>query len=111
MMICYLYKALYPSSNIVCMLRYELCYDSEYYELSFNDQEMGYHGVSKKEINNYLKTLVSGVQVGIVGEEMRRSTTHCFLGLLLTAALVTACGGGGGPDPVPLPPAGTVAIA
>lgn len=44
----------------------------EYYELSFNHQEMGYHGVSKKEINNYLKTLVSGVEVGIVGEEMRR---------------------------------------
>ncbi|WP_309498591.1 CusA/CzcA family heavy metal efflux RND transporter [Sulfurovum sp.] len=44
----------------------------EYYELSFNHQEMGYYGVSEHEINTYLKTLVTGVQVGIIGEEMRR---------------------------------------
>ncbi len=44
----------------------------EYYELSFNHQQMGYYGVSEKEISDYLKTLISGVQVGIVQEEMRR---------------------------------------
>ncbi len=44
----------------------------EYYELKFNYQQMGYHGVSEKELNDYLKTLISGVKVGIVQEEMRR---------------------------------------
>ncbi|HIP59300.1 MAG TPA: efflux RND transporter permease subunit [Campylobacterales bacterium] len=44
----------------------------EYYELSFNHQQMGYYGISEKEISDYLKILISGVQVGIVQEEMRR---------------------------------------
>jgi cobalt-zinc-cadmium resistance protein CzcA len=44
----------------------------EYYEISFNHQQMGYLGVSEKDINNYLKTLISGMKVGIVQEDMKR---------------------------------------
>ncbi len=44
----------------------------EYYELSFNHQQMGYYGVSEKEISDYLKTLISGIEVGIVQEQMRQ---------------------------------------
>jgi len=44
----------------------------EYFELDFKHEQMGYYGVSEKEIGDYLKTLVSGVEVGVVQEEMRR---------------------------------------
>ena len=44
----------------------------EYFEISFNHQQMGYFGVSEKDINEYLKTLISGIKVGVVQEQMRR---------------------------------------
>ncbi len=44
----------------------------EYYELSFNHQQMGYYGVNEKEISDYLKTLISGIEVGVVQEQMRQ---------------------------------------
>ncbi len=44
----------------------------EYYEISFKHEEMGYYGISEKEISDYLKTLISGVQVGVIQEEMRK---------------------------------------
>lgn len=44
----------------------------EYFELSFNKKAMAYHGIHQQEINNFLKVMVSGVQVGIIQEGMRR---------------------------------------
>ncbi len=44
----------------------------EYFELSFDRKAMAYHGISQKEINDYLKVMVTGVQAGIIQEGMRR---------------------------------------
>jgi cobalt-zinc-cadmium resistance protein CzcA len=44
----------------------------EYYELSFKQEALGYYRVTEEEISNYLKTLVTGVQIGTVQEGMRR---------------------------------------
>ncbi|MGE3613911.1 MAG: efflux RND transporter permease subunit, partial [Sulfurimonas sp.] len=44
----------------------------EYFELSFNQQALGHYGVSEREIAAFMKTMVTGVQVGIVQEGMRR---------------------------------------
>jgi len=44
----------------------------EYFELSFNQQALGYHGLNEQDIANFMKTMVTGVQVGIVQEGMRR---------------------------------------
>ena len=43
-----------------------------YFELSFNQKAMGYHGISQDEVNQFLNTMVSGTQVGIIQEGMRR---------------------------------------
>ncbi|WP_294930362.1 CusA/CzcA family heavy metal efflux RND transporter [Sulfurimonas sp.] len=44
----------------------------EYFELEFNQQALGYYGVNELEIANFMKVMVTGVQVGIVQEGMRR---------------------------------------
>lgn len=44
----------------------------EYFELSFNQQALGHYGLSEREIAAFMKTMVTGVQVGIVQEGMRR---------------------------------------
>ena len=44
----------------------------EYFELSFNRKAMAYHGINQEEINNFLKVMVTGAQVGIIQEGMRR---------------------------------------
>ncbi|WP_310441973.1 CusA/CzcA family heavy metal efflux RND transporter [Sulfurimonas sp.] len=44
----------------------------EYFELSFNQQALGHYGLSEREIATFMKTMVTGVQVGIVQEGMRR---------------------------------------
>ena len=44
----------------------------EYFELTFNRKAMAYHGISQEEINNFLKVMVTGAQVGIIQEGMRR---------------------------------------
>lgn len=44
----------------------------EYFELKFNQKAMAYHGISQLEINHFLKVMVTGMQVGIIQEDMRR---------------------------------------
>jgi heavy metal efflux system protein len=44
----------------------------EYFELEFDHQALAYYGVSEQEIASFMKTMVNGVQVGIVQEGMRR---------------------------------------
>lgn len=44
----------------------------EYFELKFDKKAMAYHGVSQKELNDFLKVMVTGVQAGIIQEGMRR---------------------------------------
>ena len=44
----------------------------EYYELLFNQKALGFYGVTQEEVNHFLKTLITGVQVGVVQEGMRR---------------------------------------
>lgn len=44
----------------------------EYFELEFNQQALGYYGVNEHEIASFMKVMVTGVQVGIVQEGMRR---------------------------------------
>lgn len=44
----------------------------EYLELSFNKEALGYYGLSEQDVADFMKTMVTGVQVGIVQEEMRR---------------------------------------
>lgn len=43
-----------------------------YYELSFNQKNMGYYGVQQDEVNEFLNTMVTGSKVGIIQEGMRR---------------------------------------
>ncbi|PHS32897.1 MAG: CusA/CzcA family heavy metal efflux RND transporter [Sulfurovum sp.] len=44
----------------------------EYLELSFDKKAMAYHDIDQQEINDFLKVMVTGVQVGIIQEGMRR---------------------------------------
>ncbi|MGB5966662.1 MAG: CusA/CzcA family heavy metal efflux RND transporter [Sulfurimonadaceae bacterium] len=44
----------------------------QYFELSFNQQALGYYGLTEREIASFMKTMVTGVQVGIVQEGIRR---------------------------------------
>jgi cobalt-zinc-cadmium resistance protein CzcA len=44
----------------------------EYFELKFNQQALGYYGVSKSDISIFMKTMVTGVQVGTIQEGLRR---------------------------------------
>jgi cobalt-zinc-cadmium resistance protein CzcA len=44
----------------------------QYFELSFNQQALGYYGLTEREIADFMKVMVTGVQVGIVQEGMRR---------------------------------------
>lgn len=44
----------------------------EYFELKFDKKAMAYHGISQKELNAFLKVMVTGMQAGIIQEGMRR---------------------------------------
>lgn len=44
----------------------------EYFELNFKQEELGYYGLTERDIASFMKTMVTGVQVGIVQEGMRR---------------------------------------
>ena len=44
----------------------------QYFELSFKQEALGYYGLSERDIANFMKTMVTGVQVGIVQEGLRR---------------------------------------
>jgi len=44
----------------------------EYFELTFNRKAMAYHGINQEEINNFLQVMITGAQVGIIQEGMRR---------------------------------------
>ncbi|MDD2451503.1 MAG: CusA/CzcA family heavy metal efflux RND transporter [Sulfurovum sp.] len=44
----------------------------EFFELSFNQKVMGYHGITQKELNAFLQVMVTGESVGIIQEGMRR---------------------------------------
>ena len=44
----------------------------EYFELSFNQKALAYYAVSEREIADFMKTMVTGTQVGIIQEGMRR---------------------------------------
>ncbi|MFK5976323.1 MAG: CusA/CzcA family heavy metal efflux RND transporter [Sulfurovum sp.] len=44
----------------------------EYFELEFDKKAMAYHNISQQELNNFLKVMITGTQVGIIQEGMRR---------------------------------------
>ncbi|PHR59389.1 MAG: CusA/CzcA family heavy metal efflux RND transporter [Arcobacter sp.] len=44
----------------------------EYFELEFNQEALGYYGVSKSDISVFMKTMVTGVKVGTIQEGLRR---------------------------------------
>lgn len=44
----------------------------EYFELEFDQKAMAYHGIRQEEINHFLKVMVTGMQAGIIQEDMRR---------------------------------------
>ncbi|MCK9472945.1 CusA/CzcA family heavy metal efflux RND transporter [Sulfurimonas sp.] len=44
----------------------------QYFELSFNQQALGYYGLTEREIATFMKTMITGIEVGIVQEGMRR---------------------------------------
>ena len=44
----------------------------EYFELSFDKKAMAYYEISQKDINDFLKVMVTGVEAGIIQEGMRR---------------------------------------
>jgi cobalt-zinc-cadmium resistance protein CzcA len=44
----------------------------EYFELKFDRKAMAYHDISQEEINRFLKVMVTGMQAGIIQEDMRR---------------------------------------
>lgn len=44
----------------------------QYFELSFNQQALGYYGLNERDVAQFMKTMVTGVQVGIIQEGMRR---------------------------------------
>jgi len=43
-----------------------------YFELTFNQQALGYYGVTQDEVNLFLNTMISGVSVGVIQEGMRQ---------------------------------------
>jgi len=45
----------------------------EYFELKFNKKAMGYYGIDEEEIGVFLKTMITGIQKGIIQEGMRRT--------------------------------------
>ena len=44
----------------------------EYFELEFDKKTMAYYGISQKALNSFLKSMLTGVEVGIIQEGMRR---------------------------------------
>jgi len=44
----------------------------EYFELEFDKKAMAYHNITQKEINEFLKVMITGTQVGVIQEGMRR---------------------------------------
>jgi len=44
----------------------------EYFELEFDKKAMAYHNITQQELNNFLKVMITGKQVGIIQEGMRR---------------------------------------
>ena len=44
----------------------------EYFELEFDEQALGYYGLNKQDISDFMKVMVTGVETGIVQEGMRR---------------------------------------
>ena len=44
----------------------------EYFELEFDKKAMAYHNISQQELNEFLKVMITGTQVGIIQEGMRR---------------------------------------
>jgi len=44
----------------------------QYFELNFNQQALAYYGLTEQDIASFMKTMVTGTQVGIVQEGMRR---------------------------------------
>lgn len=44
----------------------------EYFELLFNKKAMAYHGVSQQDLNDFLRVMITGVEAGIIQEDMRR---------------------------------------
>ena len=44
----------------------------EYFELEFNQLALGYYGLNKEDIANFMKVMVTGVEVGVIQEGMRR---------------------------------------
>ncbi len=43
-----------------------------YFQLTFNRQNMTYYGVSQKEIDHFLSSMITGLKVGIIQEGMRQ---------------------------------------
>ena len=43
-----------------------------YFELKFDKKAMAYYEISQEELNNFLKVMISGVDIGIIQEGMRR---------------------------------------
>jgi len=44
----------------------------EYFELEFDKKTMAYYGISQEALNSFLKSMLTGVEVGIIQEGMRR---------------------------------------
>jgi len=44
----------------------------EYFELQFDKKAMAYYEISQEELNNFLKVMVTGLDIGIIQEGMRR---------------------------------------
>ncbi len=44
----------------------------EYFELEFDKKAMAYYEITQEELNNFLKAMVTGVDIGIIQEGMRR---------------------------------------
>lgn len=44
----------------------------EYFEAVFNQEMLGYYGVSAREVSDFMKSMVNGVQVGVIQEGLRR---------------------------------------
>ena len=44
----------------------------EYFELEFDKKAMAYYGISQQELNDFLKVMVTGEEVGIIQEGLRR---------------------------------------
>ncbi len=44
----------------------------EYFELEFDKKTMAYYGISQEALNSFLKSMLTGVDVGIIQEGMRR---------------------------------------